>query len=77
MTTADKIRSRLLECANILTFDYKGTHFGVEPFSRERYEIYYPDSTVTLKSVDEVMSEPLFFDKSLLEIAEEIEIDEF
>lgn len=75
--TAKEIRDRLNEMVSHITFEYKGKPCGVDPLSQTHYEIWYGDVDMVATSLDEVMTTPFFDGKSLSEIAEEIEIDEY
>lgn len=72
--TANKIKNRLDELASHLTFSYKGVSCGVDPLSRDHFNMWYGDSDFVADSLERVMNEPFFNGKSLAEIAEKIEI---
>ena len=56
-------------------FNYNQKNCGVDPISHTQYEMWYgEEETYTAKSIEEVMSVPLFNGKSINEIYTEIEI---
>ena len=62
--------------AGCITFNYNGENCGVEPYSKNDFEIWYGENDVSVNSVDEVMNTKLFDGKSLIEIFNDItEID--
>lgn len=72
--TADKIKTRINEIASHFTFEYKGKNAGVDPFSKDDFDMWFGDELINVKSIDEVMNDKFFDGKSLTEIADEIEI---
>lgn len=77
MTISDKIRNRINEICTHFTFTYHGKSCGVDPYSKNDFEMWCGDSDFRAKNIDEVMNHPLFDGKSLTEIAEDIEIIEW
>lgn len=75
--TPDKIKNRLLEFCTLIGFDYKGKRGGVDPFNPHEFDIFYGDEMLTVSSIEEVMTTPLFDGKSLNDIYNDIEIDEW
>ena len=61
--------------ATHLTFAYNGKPCGVDPLSRDHFEMWYGDSYTVARSLDEVLSIPLFGRKALAEIASHIVAD--
>lgn len=53
-------------------FEYKGVACGIDPFSRNHFDMWYGDEYYKAESIDDVMNYPLFDGKSLTEIFEEI-----
>ena len=74
---AGKVRARLLEHATLMMFEYKGAIFDVDPFSRSHFRVHVDGEGTDVFSIDDVMNRPFFFGKSLAEIADEVEFDEW
>ena len=75
--TADKIKSRLLEFCTLLGFDYLGKRGYVDPFNQKKFILFYDGKSIKADNIEDVMSIPFFGEKSLNEIYNEIEIDEW
>lgn len=56
-----------------ITFEFEGINCGIDPISINRYDMWCGDVAVTVKSLDEVLNEPLFRGASLKEIVDKIE----
>lgn len=69
--------NRLHEMCNVISFNYKGKCGGIDPISRTQFDVYYDQTLVKSKSVDEAISTSIFDGKSFSEIYEEIEIIDF
>ena len=74
MNMSDKIKNRINEICSHFTFEYNGKPCGVDPYSKNDFDMWCGDSEFCAKSIDEVMDYPLFNGKSLTEIADDIEI---
>ena len=61
--------------ASHLVFDYNGKACGVDPLSRDHFDMWYGDSDTVAHTLDEVLSVPLFGGKTLAEIAHKITAD--
>ena len=61
--------------ASHMTFKYNGKPCGVDPLSRDCFEMWYGESDAVAASLDEVLSIPLFGGKTLAEIAGSITAD--
>ncbi|MEA4896136.1 MAG: hypothetical protein VB064_12885 [Oscillospiraceae bacterium] len=79
--TLTEIRARLDEFCNIFRFEYQGLNCYLDPVSR--YDKWIVDvvcgddyKSVSLDSLDAVLSAPLFVGKSLAEIYNDIDIIE-
>lgn len=80
--TSEKIKLRIEECATLFSFRYYGKDGNIDPYyipesKSYEYLLYFDGSEMTVHSLDDVMTTPFFAGKSLSEIAEEIEIDEY
>ena len=76
--TIENIKSRIEEGCSHFTFEYDHKTCGIDPVYNpkdgQRYEMWYGDEEHTAKSVDEVMSLPIFGGKTLEEIYKKIDI---
>lgn len=75
--TAEKIKNRVGEICSHFTFDYNGKCCGVDPLSRNNFDMWCGDENFNAKSLDEVMNTKLFDGECLNDIADKIEIDEW
>lgn len=81
MTVAE-IRNRFDEFCNIFTFQYRGKNCYFDPISRHDkwiYDVMCGDKSeqMSFDSLDAVLTTPLFWGKSLSEIAKDITITEW
>ncbi len=78
MITIEKIKSRIEEGCSHFTFEYNDKVCGIDPVYNpkdgQRYEMWCGEDEYTAKSVDEVMSKPMFDGKCLSEIYGKIDI---
>ena len=72
---AEKIKNRIDEMAGAFLFTYNGRNCGVDPISRTHFEMWYGEEDMIAKSIDEVMTAPLFGGKCLNEIASDSTIE--
>lgn len=49
-------------------FEFNGKNCGVDPLSKDKFDIWYGEEMHTVGSVDEVMSIPIFNGQSLTQI---------
>ena len=71
----EEIRSAIDSLVSFFGFKYNQINCGVDPISNTQYEMWYgEEKTYTAKSIDDVLSVPLFNGKSINEIYKEIEI---
>jgi len=77
MSMADKIKSRINELCTHMLFEFKGVDCGVDPLSRDHFDMWYGKESFTAKSIDEVMSTPFFNGHCLNDIAESVEITDW
>lgn len=54
-------------------FEYNGKNCGVDPFNAHYFDMWYGDTFMEAKSVDEVFSTPFFDGKSLSEIFPDVQ----
>lgn len=72
--TADRIKDRINQMISHFTFEYNGKNCGVDPFSKNDFDIWCGNDFKSVVSIDEVMNMPFFDNKSLSQIADEIKI---
>lgn len=70
----EQIKSRLLEFAGLMTFEYNGLECDIDPFSPTLFHITCNGAEKDVYSIDEVMKDPFFGGFCLNDIAEEINI---
>lgn len=75
--TVKKIKSRISEIVSHFTFEFNGKSCGVDPLSKNKFDMWCGDNTLTVNSIDDVMNCPFFDGKSLSEICRDIEIIDF
>ena len=75
--TAKKIKSRISEIASHFTFEFNGKSCGVDPFSKNKFDMWCGDNTLTVNSIDDVMDRPFFDGNCLSEICGDIKIIDF
>lgn len=79
--TAAEIRARIEECVSHLTFLYNGKDGVIDPYyvpgKGHFYPMCYDGKETVVRTVDEVMDLPFFDGRTLTEIAEKLEIDEW
>lgn len=64
--------------ASHILFEYNGEQCGVDPISKSHYDVWYGEKNdTTVKSVEDVLSTPLFDGKSLKAIVSEIKDIEY
>lgn len=69
----EAMRKQIDSLISHILFDYKGKPCGIDPINRQHIDIWYGDEEYSAKSVDDVMTFPLFDGKSLNEICGNIE----
>lgn len=72
--TADDVKNRLEEICNCFQFEFNGKPCGVDPFSREDFDVWCGEDFMKATSIEEVMGIKFFDGKALNEIVNEIEI---
>ena len=54
-------------------FDFNGKNCGVDPLSKDEFDIWYGEKLHTVKTIEEVMTIPIFDGQSLTQIFNRIE----
>lgn len=74
MITYAKVIDRLRTVITCFEFEYNGLRCGVDPFSKNDYDVWYGDKYVKMTSIDEVINTKFFDGKTLEEIFPDIEV---
>jgi len=72
MISIERVRDRLAHLISHVTFEYNGKCCGVDPLSRNKFDMWYGDKYLTADSIGAVMEVKLFDGKSLQEIWDDI-----
>ena len=72
ITSLTDLRKYLFDIGEYVTFDYNGYSCGVNPLFKEKYELWYGNEFVIVKSIDEAFSKPFFNGKALNDIWSDI-----
>ena len=70
--TADTLRQYVVGLTSHVTFWYRGQQCGIDPISKDQYDLWCGDNTITVTSIDAVMNAPVFLGATLRDIAAEI-----
>ena len=74
---ADVLKEQIDSLVSFVGFDYLGVSCGIDPINHSHFEMWYGKAYLEAKSIDEVMTTPLFDGKSLEEIADDIVITDW
>ncbi len=66
--TITELRNRLTNLVSHITFYYNGYACGIDPLSRNLYEVWCGDDSFSVTSVDEVLSKEFFNGRALKDI---------
>ena len=81
MKSVEEIRNRLYEMCSHFTFEYNGINCGVDPLCNPdkniKFDMWFGEEFYGAKTVDEVMSVPMFNGKCLNDIVTDIVIIDF
>ena len=58
--------------ANHVLFEYNGKPCGIDPVTKEHYDMWCGDNEMVAHSIDEVLDTPFFDGKPLREIAKDV-----
>lgn len=72
--TVQQVRDRINEIVTCFEFEYKGKRGGVDPFSKNNFDIFYGDELETVDSIDKVMETPFIDGKRIEDILDELYI---
>lgn len=73
MSNLDLIKLCLDEMRTHVLFDYKNISCGIDPLSKNKYDLWYGDKSYTAKSVDEALDMKIFDGNSINQISDKIE----
>ena len=65
-------KNRIQSLVSYMGFEYNKVICGIDPLTRDHFDMWYGDEYYKAESIDDVMNHPLFDGKSLTEIFEEI-----
>lgn len=66
--TINQFIKHMENLAGCVCFEYNGYNCGVDPLSRNKFEMWYGQDCVTAGSIDEVMAAKFYNGKSLTTI---------
>lgn len=69
----DTLKKKIDSLSSHILFNYKEMSCGIDPLNRNHIDMWYGNNSITVKSIDRVMSEPFFDGKCLNDIASEIQ----
>lgn len=70
--TISELKDRLIKLVSHITFYYNGYACGIDPLSRNLYEVWCGDDSFSVSSVDEVLNDELFDGRSLIDIWDDV-----
>lgn len=70
--TIQELRDHLTNLVGHITFYYNGYACGIDPLSRDLYEVWCGDDAFSVGSVDEVLNDELFNGRSLIDIWDDV-----
>lgn len=70
--TITEVKDYLKHLTSHVLFEYNGQSCGVDPLSRNKFDIWYGSKGTTVSSIDEVMTIKFFDGKSLTDIWDDI-----
>lgn len=63
-----EVKEYLTSVFSHITFEYNGFNCGIDPFNNTKFEMWYGKNSITVDSVDAVVTTKFFDGKSLEEI---------
>ncbi len=70
--TIYELKEHLSNLIGHVTFDYNGYSCGIDPLSKNKFDMWYGEKSITLGSIDDVMNNKFFESHSLTEIWDDI-----
>ena len=77
MMTFENAIKRIQEFASLFAFEYNGKDGDIDPFNKNKFNLFYNGETKEVHSIEDVINEPFFDGKSFKEIYDEISIVEY
>lgn len=74
MTTLE-VKNYIESLVSHLTFKLNNKNCGIDPLSKNNFEMWCGENSMTAKSIDEVMNTVFFDGKALNDIANTLEFD--
>lgn len=71
----NKLKELILSLTQDIVFEYKGEYACINPWNHKKIEVGYGDIMKTYDNIDDVMKDKIYHGKSLLEIAETLNIE--
>ena len=71
---AEQLKSEILSLNGDIVFTFNGVSFCIIPFNSSKFQLCIDDRVTEYNSIDALFSDPIFFGKTLSEIAGQIEI---
>lgn len=68
----DDFKAYIHSLSSHILFDYDGQPCGVDPLSKDKFDVWCGDEMCTVKSADDVMSCPIFNGKTLANVFDHI-----
>ena len=56
-----------------ILFDFNGKECGIDPLSKNKFDVWYGENLQTVQSVHDVMSIPIFDGQSLTQVFDKID----
>jgi hypothetical protein len=72
---AQELKNTILSFTNDVCFEYQGQRACINPWGLKKYEVGYADIGKTYTDIEDVMNDPIYFGKSLNEIAHLLKLD--
>lgn len=70
-----ELKRQILSLTQDITFDYHGKTACINPWSEDRFEVGFGDAARTYSSIEDLMNDPLYDGKSLLQICDQLNIE--
>ena len=71
----DDLKELVLSLTQDITFQYEGEYACINPWNPGKIEVGYGEAVKTYDSIEAVMEDKFYHGKSLMEIAETLEIE--
>ncbi len=71
----DDLKDLILSLTQDIVFEYKGKNACINPWNANKIEVGYGDDIKTYTDINDVMNDKFYCGKSLVEIAETLDID--